>query len=164
MISAELDPVDTDVCFTSFQTTIGGRPLEGWSKVKFCWLAMSLSTSLMKCGERRLIQEDWNYLQLQCALYFSSEVPGIPLSLLVCFPENHLHVYKNIKANLLPFQPKKPARGIVQRWMLSSVDFEEAVQQASVFLRPYLIAGIQVYTSDGSARAGGYDYHIFENE
>ncbi|KFB44003.1 hypothetical protein ZHAS_00011833 [Anopheles sinensis] len=47
----------------------------------------------MTGGKIELIQEDWDYLQLHCALYFNSELSGIPLSLM----------------------PKKPTRGIVQR-------------------------------------------------
>ncbi|XP_015775227.1 PREDICTED: DNA-directed RNA polymerase III subunit RPC1-like [Acropora digitifera] len=41
----------------------------------------------------QMIMEDWDFLQLQCALYINSEVSGIPLSM----------------------QPKKGTRGFVQR-------------------------------------------------
>lgn len=41
----------------------------------------------------QMINEDWDYLQLQCALYINSELSGIPLQM----------------------QPKKSTRGIVQR-------------------------------------------------
>lgn len=34
-------------------------------------------------GKIELIQEDWDFLQLHVALYFNSEVPGIPLSMIV---------------------------------------------------------------------------------
>ncbi|XP_045502401.1 DNA-directed RNA polymerase III subunit RPC1 [Colias croceus] len=44
-------------------------------------------------GKSELVQEDWDYLQLHCALYINSEMSGIPLSM----------------------QPKKPGRGLVQR-------------------------------------------------
>lgn len=44
-------------------------------------------------GKIELIQEDWEYLQLHCALYFNSEVSGVPLNMM----------------------PKKATRGIVQR-------------------------------------------------
>lgn len=44
-------------------------------------------------GKIELIQEDWDFLQLHCALYFNSEVSGVPLNML----------------------PKKATRGIVQR-------------------------------------------------
>lgn len=44
-------------------------------------------------GKIELIQEDWDFLQLHCALYFNSEVSGVPLNML----------------------PKKSTRGIVQR-------------------------------------------------
>ena len=41
----------------------------------------------------QIFSEDWDYLQLQCALYINSELSGIPLQM----------------------QPKKSTRGIVQR-------------------------------------------------
>ncbi|XP_066925897.1 DNA-directed RNA polymerase III subunit RPC1-like isoform X1 [Clytia hemisphaerica] len=41
----------------------------------------------------QIIMEDWDFLQLQCALYINSEVSGIPMNM----------------------QPKKPTRGFVQR-------------------------------------------------
>lgn len=44
-------------------------------------------------GKIELIQEDWDFLQLHCALYFNSEVSGVPLNMI----------------------PKKSTRGIVQR-------------------------------------------------
>lgn len=44
-------------------------------------------------GKIELIQEDWDFLQLHCALYFNSEVSGVPLNMM----------------------PKKSTRGIVQR-------------------------------------------------
>ncbi|CAH4038171.1 DNA-directed RNA polymerase III subunit RPC1 [Pieris brassicae] len=44
-------------------------------------------------GKSEMVQEDWDYLQLHCALYINSEMSGIPLSM----------------------QPKKPGRGLVQR-------------------------------------------------
>ncbi|CAK9300704.1 unnamed protein product [Gordionus sp. m RMFG-2023] len=44
-------------------------------------------------AKMHMIMEDWDYLQLQCALYINSETSGIPLSM----------------------QPKKPSRGLVQR-------------------------------------------------
>lgn len=44
-------------------------------------------------GKIELIQEDWDFLQLHCALYFNSEVSGVPLNM----------------------APKKSSRGIVQR-------------------------------------------------
>lgn len=44
-------------------------------------------------GKIELIQEDWDFLQLHCALYFNSEVSGVPLNMM----------------------PKKATRGIVQR-------------------------------------------------
>ncbi|KAJ6643220.1 DNA-directed RNA polymerase III subunit RPC1, partial [Pseudolycoriella hygida] len=44
-------------------------------------------------GKMELIQEDWDFLQLHVALYFNSEVSGVPLTMI----------------------PKKPSRGIVQR-------------------------------------------------
>jgi DNA-directed RNA polymerase III subunit RPC1 len=44
-------------------------------------------------GKMDIIQEDWDYLQLHVALYFNSEVSGIPINLL----------------------PNKSSRGIVQR-------------------------------------------------
>ncbi|XP_055374770.1 DNA-directed RNA polymerase III subunit RPC1 [Condylostylus longicornis] len=44
-------------------------------------------------GKIELIQEDWDFLQLHVALYFNSEISGIPLSMV----------------------PKKSTRGIVQR-------------------------------------------------
>lgn len=44
-------------------------------------------------GKIELIQEDWDFLQLHCALYFNSEVSGVPLNM----------------------APKKTSRGIVQR-------------------------------------------------
>jgi DNA-directed RNA polymerase III subunit RPC1 len=34
-------------------------------------------------GKIELIQEDWDFLQLHCALYFNSEVSGVPLSMMV---------------------------------------------------------------------------------
>lgn len=34
-------------------------------------------------GNMELIQEDWDFLQLHVALYFNSEVSGVPLPLLV---------------------------------------------------------------------------------
>ncbi|EDS26516.1 conserved hypothetical protein [Culex quinquefasciatus] len=52
-----------------------------------------ITKHMMSGGKIELIQEDWDYLQLHCALYFNSELSGIPLSLM----------------------PKKPTRGIVQR-------------------------------------------------
>ncbi|EAT37385.1 AAEL010617-PA [Aedes aegypti] len=52
-----------------------------------------IAKHMMSGGKIELIQEDWDYLQLHCALYFNSELSGIPLSLM----------------------PKKPTRGIVQR-------------------------------------------------
>lgn len=44
-------------------------------------------------GKIELIQEDWDFLQLHVALYFNSEISGVPLSMM----------------------PKKSTRGIVQR-------------------------------------------------
>lgn len=44
-------------------------------------------------GKVELIQEDWDFLQLHCALYFNSEVTGVPLGM----------------------QPKKSSKGLVQR-------------------------------------------------
>uniref|UniRef100_A0A1B0D756 DNA-directed RNA polymerase subunit n=1 Tax=Phlebotomus papatasi TaxID=29031 RepID=A0A1B0D756_PHLPP len=44
-------------------------------------------------GKVELIQEDWDFLQLHVALYFNSEVSGVPLTMI----------------------PKKQTRGIVQR-------------------------------------------------
>ncbi|XP_055844641.1 DNA-directed RNA polymerase III subunit RPC1 [Episyrphus balteatus] len=44
-------------------------------------------------GKIELIQEDWDFLQLHVALYFHSEISGIPINMV----------------------PKKPTRGIVQR-------------------------------------------------
>ncbi|KDR18934.1 DNA-directed RNA polymerase III subunit RPC1 isoform X1 [Zootermopsis nevadensis] len=41
----------------------------------------------------QMINEDWDFLQLHCALYMNSETPGIPLNM----------------------QPKKSSRGLVQR-------------------------------------------------
>ena len=41
----------------------------------------------------QMMSEDWDFLQLQCALYINSELSGIPLNM----------------------QPKKPSRGLVQR-------------------------------------------------
>ena len=32
-----------------------------------------------------ILQESWDFLQLQCALYINSEVSGIPLSMAVSF-------------------------------------------------------------------------------
>jgi DNA-directed RNA polymerase III subunit RPC1 len=64
-------------------------------------------------GKIELIQEDWDFLQLHCALYFNSEVSGVPLSMMVSpktmIISNHLHLPH------LFFQPKRPTRGIVQR-------------------------------------------------
>lgn len=34
------------------------------------------------------LQEDWDFLQLQCALYINSEMSGIPLSMQVCLCSN----------------------------------------------------------------------------
>jgi DNA-directed RNA polymerase III subunit RPC1 len=44
-------------------------------------------------GKMEIIQEDWDYLQLHVALYFNSEVSGVPLNMM----------------------PNKATRGIVQR-------------------------------------------------
>lgn len=44
-------------------------------------------------AKSQMILEDWDFLQLQCALYINSELSGIPLNM----------------------QPKKASRGIVQR-------------------------------------------------
>lgn len=44
-------------------------------------------------AKSQMIMEDWDFLQLQCALYINSELSGIPLNM----------------------QPKKPSRGLVQR-------------------------------------------------
>lgn len=44
-------------------------------------------------GKMELIQEDWDFLQLHVALYFNSELSGVPLAMV----------------------PKKPSRGLVQR-------------------------------------------------
>lgn len=44
-------------------------------------------------AKMQMIMEDWDFLQLQCALYVNSETSGIPLNM----------------------QPKKPTRGFVQR-------------------------------------------------
>jgi DNA-directed RNA polymerase III subunit RPC1 len=63
-------------------------------------------------GTIALIQEDWDFLQLHCALYFDSEVSGVPLSMMVSpktmIISSHLHLPE------LFFQPKRPTRGIVQ--------------------------------------------------
>jgi DNA-directed RNA polymerase III subunit RPC1 len=62
-------------------------------------------------GKIELIQEDWDFFQLHCALYF--ELSGVPLSMMVSpktmIISNHLHLPD------LFFQPKRPTRGIVQR-------------------------------------------------
>jgi DNA-directed RNA polymerase III subunit RPC1 len=64
-------------------------------------------------GKIELIQEDWDFLQLHCALYFDSEVSRVSLSMMVSpktmIISNHLHL------PALFFQPKRPTRGIVQR-------------------------------------------------
>lgn len=44
-------------------------------------------------GKMELIQEDWDFLQLHVALYFNSELSGVPMAMV----------------------PKKPSRGLVQR-------------------------------------------------
>lgn len=36
-------------------------------------------------GKMELIQEDWDFLQLHVALYFNSEVSGVPLAMIVSF-------------------------------------------------------------------------------
>lgn len=36
-------------------------------------------------GKVELIHEDWDFLQLHVALYFNSELPGIPSALVVIF-------------------------------------------------------------------------------
>ena len=48
-------------------------------------------------GKIELIQEDWDYLQLHCALYFNSELSGIPLSMIVSISVwiQNLTVYNN---------------------------------------------------------------------
>lgn len=59
-----------------------------------------IAKHMMSGGKIELIQEDWDYLQLHCALYFNSELSGIPLSLMVRFEENLLCI---TTTNLLPF-------------------------------------------------------------
>ena len=44
-----------------------------------------------------MIIEDWDFLQLQCALYINSELSGIPLSMQVKFKLNPL---KNLDQSL----------------------------------------------------------------
>lgn len=44
-----------------------------------------ISKHMVTGGKIELIQEDWDYLQLHCALYFNSELSGIPLSLMVSY-------------------------------------------------------------------------------
>lgn len=53
------------------------------------FIAKHMNTS----GKMEIIQEDWDYLQLHVALYFNSEVSGVPLNMI----------------------PTKQTRGIVQR-------------------------------------------------
>lgn len=53
----------------------------------------AISKHMNSGGKIELIQEDWDFLQLHCALYFNSEVSGVPPNLV----------------------PKKSMRGIVQR-------------------------------------------------
>ena len=36
------------------------------------------------------LQEDWDFLQLQCALYINSEMSGIPLSMQVSYKEQYI--------------------------------------------------------------------------
>ena len=37
----------------------------------------------------QMIQEDWDFLQLQCALYINGEMSGIPLNMQVTWPGSH---------------------------------------------------------------------------
>ena len=40
---------------------------------------------MLLCFFISYLQEDWDFLQLQCALYINSEMSGIPLSMQVCY-------------------------------------------------------------------------------
>ena len=46
------------------------------NKMIICWLIT--------------LQEDWDFLQLQCALYINSEMSGIPLSMQVSYKEQYI--------------------------------------------------------------------------
>lgn len=38
----------------------------------------------LSCAKAQMINEDWEFLQLHCALYINSETSGIPPSMQVC--------------------------------------------------------------------------------
>lgn len=84
----------------------------------------------------QMINEDWDFLQLHCALYMNSETSGIPLNMqvyvyctladylfLFCLEikiSSVLYIFSLISATLhcswfLILQPKKSSRGLVQR-------------------------------------------------
>lgn len=61
------------------------------------WVVLPASHAVpqhrMSGAKTQMIMEDWDFLQLQCALYINSELSGIPLNM----------------------APKKWTRGFVQR-------------------------------------------------
>ena len=62
-----------------------------------------------------MIIEDWDFLQLNCALYINSELSGIPLSMQVFnFNPTQLNLKWNYKKFLFS-KPKKFTRGFCQR-------------------------------------------------
>ena len=56
-------------CQSSYCCTVIMINVSDSNKMIICWLIT--------------LQEDWDFLQLQCALYINSEMSGIPLSMQV---------------------------------------------------------------------------------
>ena len=57
--------------------------------VRFCSAGYSLHSRVCVCVcvcVTVCVQESWDFLQLQCALYINSEMSGIPLSMMVRSP------------------------------------------------------------------------------
>lgn len=96
----------------------------------------------------QMINEDWDFLQLHCALYMNSETSGIPLNLQVCnvyiaqfqisyicfLPKNILKIcfvffcwLQSIKHYLWPlvYSQRNPVEGWCKGWKESRVDSEE---------------------------------------
>ncbi len=105
----ERSHIDTDSGASVMHTTISIKWFQGWN-VCFAFCCMSLSAfQLVWCGRTeddvtmklveiifvnntiqkrkaqnariQMIMEDWDFLQLQCALYINSELSGIPLNM-----------------------------------------------------------------------------------
>jgi len=84
-----------------------------------------IKTAMERGAQIQAIMEDWDFLQLQCAMYINSELPGVPLTMQVRpkqksaprRPDAELMIYRIVDLNLVGTcqAQGKPIRGLCQR-------------------------------------------------